>query len=303
MLGKMAKLVEKAIPPSRLKNVDRKLEMTGIPLSSGEYLSAILIITVVLTPLALLVLRPTPYFPLGLITPLIIIFIFYYAIPYGLRSRRVTKMENMLPEVLRQMALTLRAGLGIEGAMEDVAVSKYGPISEEFEKTLMEIRRGRMVEHALLALGRRVGSVIFDRAIRMVVEGMRMGAALSEVLEAVSNDVRETQRIQRERAATTMMQVSFIAAASGFAAPLAIGMIATIMILFGTLGASVFPVREVTYILLGYIAFQSLISSLVIGVIRYGEMQRGLKFAAFIVPGSLGIFWVVKYLTGLFFGA
>ncbi|MFQ6050545.1 MAG: type II secretion system F family protein [Candidatus Hydrothermarchaeota archaeon] len=302
MLATLAKAVERIIPPSRLKSADRKLEMTGIPLSSSEYLSIIFLIIVVLTPLAILVLRPTPYFPLALTTPLVIFFIFYYAIPYGLRSRRVTQMENMLPEVLRQMALTLRAGLGIEGAMEDVAVSKYGAISEEFEKTLMEIRRGRMVEHALLALGKRVGSVIFDRAIRMVVEGMRMGAALSEVLEAVSNDIRETQRIQRERAATTMMQVSFIAAASGFAAPLAIGMIATIMVLFGTIGAQVFPVREVTYILLGYIAFQALISSLVIGVIRYGEMQRGLKFAALIVPGSIGIFWLVKYLTALLFG-
>ncbi|MEM2192537.1 MAG: type II secretion system F family protein, partial [Candidatus Hadarchaeales archaeon] len=124
------------------------------------------------------------------------------------------------------MASTLRAGVSIDGALEDIAKSKYGELSKEFQRVLNEVSKGRTLESALLALARRSQSPLYDRAFRLIVEGIERGAALANVLEAVANDTKEIHAIQRERKTLTTQQVMFLFAVALFACPFITGLTA-----------------------------------------------------------------------------
>ena len=282
---KIAGFIGKHFPEKVIRKIDIKLEATGLPLSASEYLGIVLIALIIVTPIV-------TFFNLvlGLITPIAIVGVTIFLIPLLLRTRRVAAIERALPEVFHEMALTLKAGIAMEGAIDDIASADYGPISEEFRKTLLEIRRGRSVDGAFIALAKRVESENLRRAMSMVISGMKMGASLSDVLEAISSDIRETRRIERERAATTMMQVMFILVASAIVAPAAIGIIASVTGLFAAVGGVPYPVKEISTILLAYSGVQGVMSGLLVGVVRYGRVQKGLKYA---IP--LGISAVAVY--------
>jgi len=222
-------------------------------------------------------------------------------VPYYLTQRRVAELDLMLPDALRQMASTLRAGVGIDAAMDDIVKSKYGPLSREFERAVMEIRRGRALGGALLALARRSNSLLYERAFHLIVEGIERGAAIANVLDAVSEDAREVQAIQRERRASTMQQVLFLFVVALFAAPLIAGLTVAVGGMFtetaGATAVTALP-PEVSTIVMLYIVIQAFICALAVGVIRYGQMSKGLMFTFPFMLIAAGVFFVARILIG-----
>lgn len=55
-------------------------------------------------------------------------------------GKRTSEASRELPFALRQMATELQAGLGLHESMRSVALSGYGSLSEEFARTLEEIK-------------------------------------------------------------------------------------------------------------------------------------------------------------------
>ncbi len=220
-------------------------------------------------------------------------------------------MEEALPDALRQMSTSLRAGVSIDAALEDVADSGYGALSEEFERTLAQIRRGRAIEDALRGMATRVKSDLYERAFFLIVEGMERGAELADVLEAVSDDIRQVHTVQRERRAATMQQVLFLLAAALFAGPLIAGMVVSVGEAFsgaqtgggGGLisGAGQAIPESFSLVIPAYIMIQAAITAVAVGVIRYGEMSRGLMYVVPFVGGSVAVYYAAKIFSGLFF--
>ena len=64
------------------------------------------------------------------------------------KGKKSNEASRELPYALRQMATELRAGIGLHESMKSVALSGYGPLSEEFARTLEEIRYGETTENA-----------------------------------------------------------------------------------------------------------------------------------------------------------
>ena len=66
------------------------------------------------------------------------------------------------------MATELRAGLGLHESMRSVALSGYGPLSEEFARTIEEIRYGETTENALIDMSERINSDGLKRAVYQI---------------------------------------------------------------------------------------------------------------------------------------
>ena len=163
---------------------------------------------------------------------------------------------------------------------------------------MQEIRRGRATDSALTAFARRIKSPIYERSFLLIVEGMRRGASLAQVLDSIAADTREVQRIARERAAVTMMQSMFIFVTCGLAGPMVAGMVIKIVEIFQAqkiisgLTPEVF--NTISLIILVFMGIQAVIGSLAVGVMRHGEMTKGLRYSTFLVPLAMGVY----YLTG-----
>jgi flagellar protein FlaJ len=302
IVERTAAFVKKIFPEDFLKETDRRLESTNIMLSAEEYIASSVLISIFIAVVTFLL-----GFILG--SPLLMILTILafvapfsglsYVLPYYLTQRRASELERVLPDGLRQMASTLRAGLGIDAAMDDIAKSGYGALSREFERAVVEIRRGRALENALKALARRSSSPLYERAFHLITEGIERGAALADVLDAVSTDAREVQTVQRERRAATTQQVLFLLVAAIFAAPLIAGIVIGVGSGFTTIGAQTegLPAGVSTIVML-YIAIQAFICALAVGVIRYGRMMKGFMFMIPFIIGAVVMFFVAQILIG-----
>jgi pilus assembly protein TadC len=301
VLGRAAAAVRRIFPKKFLDSTERRLRSTNIALAAEEYIGIALLvivgICVAISVIGVVVILPIPTPLLVLLIVLVMFPALTIGIPYYLAQRRAAELERLLPDALRQIASTLRAGIGIDAALEDIAKLKYGALSQEFERTVMEIRKGRQLNSALLALAHRSNSPLFERAFGLIVEGIERGAALADVLDAVSADIREVHTIQRERKTATTQQVLFLVATALIAAPLIMGL--TIAIGEGLMKMSAKAILPdgMSGVVLLFVIIQAVISSLAIGVIRYGRMMRGGTFIVPFVIVAIFMFYVARFFV------
>lgn len=312
------KMATKVLPESFIDDMEKKLRSTNVAFSGSEFSGLALFIGIlILIGLGIGSIFVTfPFIPgwgWGIVGFGLFFLIFTYGVPYFLMEMRIGDLEENLPDALRQMSTALRAGVSINEALEDVAQSNYGPLSEEFERTLAQVRRGRPMKNALKAMASRTGSELVQRAFFLVVEGMERGAEMADVLEAVSDDIREVHTVQRERQSSTTQQVMFLLAASLFAAPFITGLVIELSGVFaevgangggaamggagGGMGGEVLP-PGTELIVGGFIAIQAAITSLAVGVIRYGDFSKGLMYLPLLTPAAVGIYYGAQIALG-----
>ncbi len=107
-------------------------------------------------------------------------------------------MREQLPDVLTIMASSLRAGHSFLQALDTVAREIPAPANVEFQRLVAEIRLGRPAEDALEALADRVGSADFRWAVLAVNIQREVGGNLAEILDNVSDTLRERATMRRQ---------------------------------------------------------------------------------------------------------
>jgi tight adherence protein B len=105
---------------------------------------------------------------------------------------------RMLGDALVIMANALRAGFGFQQAMDAVRKEMPAPISTEFSWTLREMNLGFGTEEALLNMSKRVGNESLDMVITGIIIQRQIGGNLAEILDNISNTIRERARIKKE---------------------------------------------------------------------------------------------------------
>jgi len=221
---------------------------------------------------------------------------------FFMMERRVDAIEQGTPDFLRQIASLLRAGVGLETALEDVSRHGDGPLTDELKRAVIEIKIGSTFDEAILAMGERLKSKNLDRTFRMILEGRRTGGSLSDVIETVAEDLRAVLALQRERKANVMMSVMFLIIAAIIAAPFALGMIMTYNSFISSLGKPNVLADVAVTAATGYIIIHSIIASLLIGIVLYGSARKGVKYALLLAPAAYGIFYVIQMFGPNLFG-
>jgi tight adherence protein B len=113
-------------------------------------------------------------------------------------NQRSDKMREQLPDVLTIMASSLRAGHSFLQALDTVAREIPAPAQVEFQRLVAEIRLGRPAEDALESLADRVGSSDFRWAVLAVNIQREVGGNLAEILDNVSDTLRERAMMRRQ---------------------------------------------------------------------------------------------------------
>jgi archaeal flagellar protein FlaJ len=129
----------------------------------------------------------------GLVLILSVALIFLPSIQKG---RKSAEASRELPYALRQMATELAAGIGLHDSMRSVALSGYGPLSEEFARTLEEIKYGETTENALLDMSERLQSDGLKRAVYQITRTLSSGGDLSKTLNIIAEDIAYELRMK-----------------------------------------------------------------------------------------------------------
>jgi tight adherence protein B len=122
------------------------------------------------------------------------------------RSRRMKKFEEMLPDAIDLFTRTMRAGHNIHSGLETIATETSDPVKMEFKKLMEELGLGSQVEPALHELGKRVPLLDLKFFITALILQRQTGANMVAVLENLSTLVRERLNMAAKLKAHTAQQ-------------------------------------------------------------------------------------------------
>lgn len=140
------------------------------------------------------------YCGLGLLMLSISTVIALLAVVYGLfitdmqlwsqAQKRQEKIQQMLPDFLDVLAVTVSAGLGFRHALARVAETMPGPVSEEFQTALQQMELGASRREAFEDLRSRNSSESLGQFVTALLQAEELGAPLAQALNEISVDMR-----------------------------------------------------------------------------------------------------------------
>lgn len=114
------------------------------------------------------------------------------------KRARFERLNLEIGDCLTVLSNSLRAGYSFQQSIELVSKEMEGPLAMEFGKTLREINLGTPTEQALANMAQRVESDDLDLMITAVLIQRQIGGNLAEILDNISNTLRERIRIKGE---------------------------------------------------------------------------------------------------------
>ena len=114
------------------------------------------------------------------------------------RAKRLSKMEQQLPEALGMMVSALRVGHSLIASLGAVAQDCREPISGEIRKCFEEQNYGVDLRTALVNLTERAPIQDFRIFVAAVLIQKESGGNLAEVLENVAETTRERFRLKKQ---------------------------------------------------------------------------------------------------------
>jgi len=112
--------------------------------------------------------------------------------------KRERAFADQLDDSLQLMASSLRAGHSLLQALAAVASEAEEPTSAEFARIINETRVGRPLSGALDEASRRMKSEDFVWVTQAIAINREVGGNLADVLDGVSDTIRERSQIRRQ---------------------------------------------------------------------------------------------------------
>ncbi|MCX6036915.1 MAG: type II secretion system F family protein [Chloroflexi bacterium] len=119
------------------------------------------------------------------------------------QSKRLTRFNDQLPDMLNLTVNGLRAGFSTLQAMEAVSKELPAPICDEFRRVVQEMQLGIPMEKALANLLRRIPSQDLDFLVTAINVQREVGGNLAEIMDVISYTIRERVRIKGDIRALT----------------------------------------------------------------------------------------------------
>jgi tight adherence protein C len=128
---------------------------------------------------------------------------------FRIRARR-ERIRSELPDALDLLAVSVEAGLGLDGAIAKLTEHMRGALVDEFALTLGEMRIGEARAEALKKLAERVPAPEVAAFVRSVIQAEQLGISLGRILRVQAADSRlRRQAAAEERAMKAPIKMLF----------------------------------------------------------------------------------------------
>ncbi|MDD5022945.1 MAG: type II secretion system F family protein [Candidatus ainarchaeum sp.] len=229
-------------------------------------------------------------------------------------NERIAKIEDVLPDFLALMSSNIRSGLTPDRAFLLSARKEFGPLANEIDMAAKETIAGKPFTEAFMSMTLRIQSETFAKTVRLIVEGVRSGGNLSELLDNTALDIRRFKSIRKEVSATVLVYQLFVFAAAGFGGPALYAVALFLIEMVAGLkekihidpavaaqmplvqGTSTISIETVFLFALASMAITSFFGSLTAGVISKGKESEGIMFIPVLLFASYAVFFVTGVL-------
>jgi flagellar protein FlaJ len=247
-----------------------------------------------------LVIKEVTLIPVAFSLAALVLMIGY---PYMKKESIIDSIEKNFSDALKQMADTLKAGDTYESALREIVESDYGRLSEEMQLALRRLEDGENLETALSGFSERIDSRLIKRTITIVLDSIKTGASLAEILDEIAEDVRDFQRLKDDRKANTTMQFLFMVASGGVIAPLIFGEINAVVNNFSKISAQALSPDQliaatatnnfIIMLIQLYLIVEVLGSGTMMSLIREGKLNKSIIY----IPLLLLLAFVMYYAS------
>src|SRR3954465_3216498 len=115
-----------------------------------------------------------------------------------------------LPDALDLLSVSVEAGLGFDGAVQKLTEHMRGPLIEEFELALGEMRIGESRVEALKKMAARSASQEMGSFVRAIIQADQLGISLGRILRIQAGDTRlKRQLLAEEKAMKAPIKMLF----------------------------------------------------------------------------------------------
>ncbi len=232
--------------------------------------------------------------------------------------KRRLEVEKVLPEYLRLVATNYRSGLPLHKALTASNRPRFGIFSKEIEMVSKVTRVKGNFAKALEIFGKKFDSKVLERAMNSISVSVRSGSSVSQLLEDIADNITKMRSMRLRLAASVKNYIIFIVVAGVIVAPLMFAMSFHLNMTIsdvkdsldeqrgpGTAQHTAFAVVQgdggvepsnfnIFAILM--IITNSVVSGLVIGMIKFGNFHQGMKNIPVFFIVSITLYHLGKIL-------
>lgn len=231
---------------------------------------------------------------------------------------RTKEIEKILPDFLEFVSGNLRGGMTVDKALWSAIKPKFGILANEIKIAAKQVMTGEDIEKALTDFSNKYQSPILSRSMVLIVEGIRGGAELADVIDKVVENIRNTRELEEKMISNSIQFQIFVSAIVLLIAPVLFalsyhlllvlmkfaGLISNLpqtvssIITFSKIAIKPEDFTWFTYWALGII---SVFAAMIIAVISRGEVKQGIKYIPAYLAISILVYKICVYILGLVF--
>ncbi len=245
----------------------------------------------------------------------LVVFGIFHLLVSLLADSRAKAAEEVLPDVLKLMALNLKSGVSVERALLLSARPEFGIMEKQIKAMSQKVISGIPIDVALEGIGEKIKSNLLFKTIGLIKEGLEKGGELAILMEEISNDIIHTKSLQKEIAAQVGMYGMFIFFAVGLGAPMLYGvstfLVKTMMKITGGLNVEDVPQTSgvkfqpididlnflVTYELIA-LTVTAIFGSLLLGLIKEGKEMAGVRYIPVLITLNIIVYFAASIVLG-----
>ncbi|MCE7737635.1 MAG: type II secretion system F family protein [Candidatus Heimdallarchaeota archaeon] len=118
---------------------------------------------------------------------------------YEREGRRLTGIDNNLPNLLREIADSQRIGMHLPRAIAEASKRNYGPLTKELKKLAAKVSWGIPFRDAMLSFREALDTPLAKQATILILEAERSGGELEKIFDSAKEYVQELLDIKKDR--------------------------------------------------------------------------------------------------------
>lgn len=251
---------------------------------------------------------------------LIIIWIIVYTFLDFRIYERTKQLEEVLPDFLQLTSANISAGMPIDRALWFAVRPGFGVLAKEIEEVAKSTIAGDDLESALMDLSKKYDSTMLKRSVSLIIEGMRAGGKLADLLSKIALDIQETKLMRKEISASIMTYVIFITFASIIAAPFLFALSTQLLQIIQTIMGSIdlgsassssvkiqlsgdsISIKDFQIFSSLTLAVTAMFSAMIVSAIQNGNVRDGLSYIPVYIAVSLVLYAIANALLGSLLG-
>jgi len=127
----------------------------------------------------------------------------HYILQKSIQGRH-NLIRKALPDVIDLLVVSVEAGAGLDGALAEVVQRKEGPLVDEFERLLGEVRVGKTRRRAWQDMADRVGEDNLSALVASLAQAEQLGVSIAKALRTQSDSLRTRRSLQIKEVAAAL---------------------------------------------------------------------------------------------------